>query len=150
MCKSEYQNSWKFLFLTLYIEAAIYENIYIDTYMYIYTYIYMYIYLKLKRKCYAHCSSSSMSTLLLRNLNFIRAALISFRRAKQLLSDFWLVLRFFFFFSVLVNEKGGGDSWKKKMQSVILEGQGSKKMSFCNNTFFEWPLILGINNFINV
>ena len=64
-------------------------------------------------------------------------------------SHFWFIPRFviFYFFSVLVNEKGGGALWKK-LQSVILEGEGFKK---CHSalTFFQWPRILEINNFQN-
>ena len=94
--------------------------LYIIYILYIYVYIYIYIY------CYTHCSSSGMSTLVLQDLHLIWAALIS----------------------VLVNTKGGGVLWKK-LQSVILEGVGYKKMSFWTNIFFEWPLILEINNFLN-
>ena len=37
------------------------------------------------------------------------------------------------FFSVLVNQKRGGRSLK----SVILEGEGFKKVPFCTNILFE-------------
>ena len=58
----------------------------------------------------------------------------------------WLTPRLVIFLSVLVNQKGAGGVRDK---SVILEGEGFRKMSFCTNIFIEWPLILEINNFLN-
>ena len=78
---------------------------------------------------------------------------MSSQGAKQLMSADWsyhiYIMPWFLIHTkicVLVNEKGGGDSWKI-FESVILEGEGFKKMSFCTNIFFEWPLILEITIF---
>ena len=97
-------------------------------------------------------SSSSMSTLVLQDVNFIWAAIMSSQRAKQLLSAnwsyntyIWFIPRFVILFSVLVNEKGGGGSWKK----CDIGGRGVQKMYCCTNIFFESPLFLEINNFLN-
>ena len=114
-------------------------------------FIYIYIYILLY--CYAHCSSSSMSTLILQSLILIWAALMSSQRAKQLLSADWSYNIYIYlihakickFFSVLVNEKEAECSWKK----CDIGGRGFKKMSFCSNIFFDWSLILEINNFLN-
>ena len=123
--------------------------IYILYILYIYIYIlYIWIYIY----CYAHCSSSSMSTLALQDLNLIWAALISSQRAKQLLSADWSYNIYIWFIPIFViflvfqwirKEEG------VREKSVILEGEGFKKMSFSTNIFFEWPLILEINNFLN-
>ena len=59
-------------------------NIYVNRYI-IYIYIYLYIYIYIYRYA-AYCSSSSMSTLVLQDLNLIGAALMSSQKATRLLS----------------------------------------------------------------
>ena len=117
-------------------------------YKYIHRYIYKYIYI-----CYTHCSSSSMSTLVVQDLHLIWAALMSSQGAKQLMSADWsyhiYIMPWFLIHTkicVLVNEKGGGGS-SKKFESVDIGGREGFKKCYSALTFFEWPLILEINNF---
>ena len=109
-------------------------------YKYIHRYIYKYIYI-----CYTHCSSSSMSTLVVQDLHLIWAALMSSQGAKQLMSADWS----YNIYSHLISDSYQDlcfSEWERRRGFVkkiwkcwYWRERGVQKMLFCTNIFWMTP-----------